>query len=126
MRDIAVGDRVVINPMAVPEDIIGNGGSTGALADYLLIKDAVRGRSIEVIPDHVPFEVAARSNEPMAVARHAVNRVAPGPPTRCWSSAPARSVWASLISLKSAAWSNMSVVAGRPVRPVGQGAAGGR
>jgi 2-desacetyl-2-hydroxyethyl bacteriochlorophyllide A dehydrogenase len=76
VRDIAVGDRVVINPMAVPEDIIGNGGSTGALADYLLIKDAVRGRSIEVVPDHVPFEVAAL-NEPMAVARHAVNQVAP-------------------------------------------------
>lgn len=76
VRDIAVGDRVVINPMAVPEDIIGNGGTTGALADYLLIKDAVRGRSIEVIPDHVPFEVAAL-NEPMAVARHAVNQVAP-------------------------------------------------
>jgi 2-desacetyl-2-hydroxyethyl bacteriochlorophyllide A dehydrogenase len=76
VRDIAVGDRVVINPMAVPEDIIGNGGSTGALADYLLIKDAVRGRSIEVIPGHVPFEVAAL-NEPMAVARHAVNQVAP-------------------------------------------------
>ncbi len=76
VRDIAVGDRVVINPMAVPEDIIGNGGTTGALADYLLIKDAVRGRSIEVIPGHVPFEVAAL-NEPMAVARHAVNQVAP-------------------------------------------------
>lgn len=76
VRDIAVGDRVVINPMAVPEDIIGNGGTTGALADYLLIKDAARGRSIEVIPGHVPFEVAAL-NEPMAVARHAVNQVAP-------------------------------------------------
>jgi 2-desacetyl-2-hydroxyethyl bacteriochlorophyllide A dehydrogenase len=73
---VAVGDRVVINPMAIPDDIIGNGGSTGALADYLLIRDAVRGRSFEVIPDHIPFEVAAL-NEPMAVARHAVNQVAP-------------------------------------------------
>lgn len=78
---IAVGDRVVINPMAVPDDIIGNGGSTGALADYLLIKDAVRGRSLEVIPSHIPFEVAAL-NEPMAVARHAVNQVAPKPTDR--------------------------------------------
>lgn len=76
VRDIAVGDRVVINPMAVPDDIIGNGGSTGALADYLLIKDALRGRSIEVVPEHIPYEVAAL-NEPMAVARHAVNQVAP-------------------------------------------------
>lgn len=73
---VAVGNRVVVNPMAVADDIIGNGGSTGALADYLLIKDAVRGRSLEVVPDHIPYEVAAL-NEPMAVARHAVNQVAP-------------------------------------------------
>src|ERR1700761_4050722 len=39
---IAVGDHVVINPMAAPHNIIGNGGSTGALADYLLIENAVR------------------------------------------------------------------------------------
>lgn len=78
VRDIAVGDRVVVNPMAMPDDIIGNGGSTGALADYLLIKGAVRGRSVEVVPAHIPYEVLAL-NEPMAVARHAVNQVAPGP-----------------------------------------------
>ena len=73
---IAVGDHVVINPMVAPGGIIGNGGPTGALADYLLIEDAVRGKSLEVVPDHIPFEVAAL-NEPMAVARHAVNQVAP-------------------------------------------------
>jgi len=76
VRDIAIGSRVVVNPMAVADDIIGNGGSAGALADFLLIKDAVRGRSLEVVPDHIPFEVAAL-NEPMAVALHAVNQVAP-------------------------------------------------
>lgn len=73
---IAVGNRVVVNPMAIADDMIGNGGSTGGLADYLLIKDAVRGRSLEVVPDHIPYEVAAL-NEPMAVALHAVNQVAP-------------------------------------------------
>jgi 2-desacetyl-2-hydroxyethyl bacteriochlorophyllide A dehydrogenase len=73
---ISVGDHVVINPMAAPSGIIGNGGPTGALADYLLIEDAVRGKSLEVVPDHIPFEVAAL-NEPMAVARHGVNQVAP-------------------------------------------------
>lgn len=73
---IAVGDHVVINPMAAPSGIIGNGGPTGALADYLLIERAVRGKSLEVVPDHIPFEVAAL-NEPMAVARHGVNQVAP-------------------------------------------------
>ena len=35
---ISVGDHVVINPMAAPSGIIGNGGPTGALADYLLIE----------------------------------------------------------------------------------------
>ena len=36
--------------MAAPTGIIGNGGATGALADYLLIEDAVRGKSLEVVP----------------------------------------------------------------------------
>ena len=67
---VAVGDHVVINPMAAPSGIIGNGGAIGGLADYLLIEDAVGGKSLEVVPDHIPFEVAAL-NEPMAVARHA-------------------------------------------------------
>jgi 2-desacetyl-2-hydroxyethyl bacteriochlorophyllide A dehydrogenase len=75
---VAVGDHVVINPMAAPGGIIGNGGAAGALADYLLIEDARRGVSLEVIPPHIPFEVAAL-NEPMAVARHGVNRCQPKP-----------------------------------------------
>jgi L-iditol 2-dehydrogenase len=75
---ISVGDHVVVNPMAAPSGIIGNGGARGALADYLLVEDAVRGKTLEVIPDHVPFEVAAL-NEPMAVARHGVNRTQPKP-----------------------------------------------
>jgi threonine dehydrogenase-like Zn-dependent dehydrogenase len=75
---ISVGDHVVINPMAAPSGIIGNGGATGALAEYLLIEHAVRGKSLEVVANHIPFEVAAL-NEPMAVARHGVNQVAPKP-----------------------------------------------
>ncbi|RAU95232.1 theronine dehydrogenase [Mycobacterium colombiense] len=75
---LSVGDHVVINPMAAPSGIIGNGGASGALADYLLIENAVRGTSLEVIPDHVPWEVAAL-NEPMAVARHGANRCRPKP-----------------------------------------------
>lgn len=75
---LAVGDHVVINPMAAPSGIIGNGGATGALADYLLIENAVRGTSLEVIPDHIPWAVAAL-NEPMAVARHGANRCRPKP-----------------------------------------------
>jgi 2-desacetyl-2-hydroxyethyl bacteriochlorophyllide A dehydrogenase len=75
---ISVGDHVVINPMAAPSGIIGNGGASGALSDYLLIENALRGTSLEVVPDHIPFEVAAL-NEPMAVARHGVNRCQPKP-----------------------------------------------
>jgi len=75
---IAIGDHVVINPMAAPSGIIGNGGATGALAEFLPIENAVRGTSLEVVPDHIPFEVAAL-NEPMAVARHGVNRCQPKP-----------------------------------------------
>jgi L-iditol 2-dehydrogenase len=75
---IGVGDHVVINPMAAPSGIIGNGGASGALADFLLIENAERGVSLEVIPDHIPWQVAAL-NEPMAVARHGVNRCKPKP-----------------------------------------------
>lgn len=75
---VAVGDHVVVNPMAAPSGIIGNGGATGALSEYLLIENAVRGVSLEVLPAHIPFEVAAL-NEPMAVARHGVNRCQPKP-----------------------------------------------
>jgi L-iditol 2-dehydrogenase len=78
VADIGVGDHVVINPMSAPRGIIGNGGATGALAEFLLIENAVRGTSLEVIPDHIPFEVAAL-NEPMAVARHGANRCQPKP-----------------------------------------------
>ncbi|WP_440710808.1 zinc-dependent alcohol dehydrogenase [Herbiconiux sp. YIM B11900] len=78
VEGITVGAHVVVNPMAAPSGIIGNGGATGALADFLLIEDAVLGTSLAIVPDHVPFEVAAL-NEPMAVARHAVNRVDPQP-----------------------------------------------
>lgn len=74
----AVGDHVVVNPMVAPSGIIGNGGALGALAEYLLIESAVRGKSLEVVPEHIPFEVAAL-NEPMAVARHGVNRCEPKP-----------------------------------------------
>ncbi len=76
VNGIAVGDHVVVNPMAAPSGIIGNGGAHGGLAEYLLIETARRGVSLEVIPDHIPFAVAAL-NEPMAVARHAVNRCKP-------------------------------------------------
>lgn len=75
---IAVGDHVVVNPIASRKAMIGSGGPGGGLSEFLLVPDAELGKSLAVIPDHVPFDVAAL-NEPMAVARHAVNRTAPQP-----------------------------------------------
>lgn len=76
--NISVGDHVVVNPMAAPSGIVGNGGAHGALAEYLLVENAARGTTLEVVPKHIPWEVVAL-NEPMAVARHAVNRTRPKP-----------------------------------------------
>ena len=70
---LKTGDRVVVNPQAAPSGIIGCGGTLGGMSEYLLIQNAVAGQSVAVFPDDLPFEVAAL-NEPMAVARHCVNR----------------------------------------------------
>ncbi|MGO8860763.1 MAG: zinc-dependent alcohol dehydrogenase [Acidimicrobiales bacterium] len=68
---IAVGDHVVVNPIAAGQT--GNGGPFGGLSDFLKIENAELGRNLAVVPNHVPFDIAA-INEPMAVSRHAVNR----------------------------------------------------
>ena len=70
---LKVGDRVVVNPQGVPSGIIGCGGEHGAMSEYLLLENAEIGRTVAVFPDTVPFDVASL-NEPMAVARHCVNR----------------------------------------------------
>jgi threonine dehydrogenase-like Zn-dependent dehydrogenase len=71
VREIKVGDHVVVNPIAGGQP--GNGGPFGGLSDFLKVEDAEVGRNIAVIPKHVPFDVAA-INEPMAVSRHAMKR----------------------------------------------------
>ncbi|MFJ3308944.1 zinc-binding dehydrogenase [Streptomyces sp. NPDC086549] len=73
VTDLKAGDRVVVNPQDAPTGIIGCGGRYGGMSEYLLIENAVVGRSVAVFPDTVPFDVASL-NEPMAVSRHAVNR----------------------------------------------------
>ncbi|WP_210592437.1 zinc-binding dehydrogenase [Streptomyces sp. GESEQ-35] len=73
VTDLKVGDRVVVNPQGAPSGIIGCGGRLGGMMEYLLIEDVEVGKSVAVFPDTVPFYVAAL-NEPMAVARHCVNR----------------------------------------------------
>src|SRR5262245_23937110 len=77
VQGIAVGGQVVVNPIAAGQP--GNGGPFGGLSDFLKVEDVELGRNVAVIPNDVPFDVAAL-NEPMAVSRHAVNRtgVKPG------------------------------------------------
>jgi len=71
IKNIAVGQRVIVNPYA---NLIGNGGTEGAFADYLLVRDALRvSDNLLVIPDNVSMEHAALA-EPLAVALHGVNR----------------------------------------------------
>ncbi|MFF0013548.1 zinc-binding dehydrogenase [Streptomyces sp. NPDC005374] len=70
---LKAGDRVVVNPQGVPSGIIGCGGAHGGMSEYLLLEDAEVGRTVAVVPDTLPFDVASL-NEPMAVALHCVNR----------------------------------------------------
>ncbi len=78
VEGIAVGQRVVINPMMTPS-YIGSGGPEGAFTEELLVRGALVGESLLPIPADLPYEVAALT-EPLAVALHGVNRamVEPG------------------------------------------------
>lgn len=78
---LRVGDHVVVDPHAAPTGIIGCGGALGGMSEYLLVQDAVVGRGVALVPDSLPFAVAAL-NEPMAVALHCVNRAEAGPADR--------------------------------------------
>jgi threonine dehydrogenase-like Zn-dependent dehydrogenase len=71
--DVAVGQRVVINPMQTTS-YIGSGGPEGAFTEELLVRNARLGDSLLPIPDDLPFDVAALT-EPLAVALHGVNRM---------------------------------------------------
>ena len=72
VKDVTVGQRVVINPMMTPS-FIGSGGPEGAFTEELLVRDARVGDSLLPIPGDLPYEIAALS-EPLAVALHGVNR----------------------------------------------------
>ncbi|MCW6006060.1 zinc-binding dehydrogenase [Micromonospora sp. CPCC 205371] len=101
---VKVGDRVVVNPQAAPTGIIGCGGTLGGMREYLIIENAVVGKSLAIIPDTVPYDVAAL-NEPMAVALHCVNRseVRPGDKVLIFGAGP--------IGLGAAIWLKLRGVA---------------
>ena len=66
---LKVGDRVVVNPMANANSI-GNGGSEGAFAPYLLVRNVVQGNdAVLKVPDELSPEQAAMV-EPLSVALH--------------------------------------------------------
>jgi len=73
VKNVSVGQRVVINPMMTPS-AIGSGGPEGAFTEELLVRDARVGDNLLPIPNDLPFEVAAMT-EPLAVALHGVNRM---------------------------------------------------
>ena len=74
----AVGDHVVIDTMAFSDGLLGSGGEQGAFSEFVVVRGAMAGRQLRVIPNYIPWHVAAL-NEPMAVAYHAVNRTDPKP-----------------------------------------------
>ncbi|MDP9844865.1 zinc-dependent alcohol dehydrogenase [Streptosporangium lutulentum] len=76
VEGLEVGDHVVLNPMAAGDGIIGSGGAQGGLSEYVAVRDAKVGTHLVTVPKEIPFPVVAL-NEPMAVARHAVNRTRP-------------------------------------------------
>jgi (R,R)-butanediol dehydrogenase/meso-butanediol dehydrogenase/diacetyl reductase len=78
VADIVPGMRVFINPNVGNGNVIGNGGTEGAFAEKLLVRDAVLGTSLLPIPDTLSFAQAAIV-EPLAVGRHGIHR---GNPTR--------------------------------------------
>ena len=75
---ITPGMRVFINPTAGDGTVMGNGGSEGAFAGRVLVRNAVAGESLLILPDSVSLAQAALI-EPLAVGLHGVNR---GRPTR--------------------------------------------
>jgi 2-desacetyl-2-hydroxyethyl bacteriochlorophyllide A dehydrogenase len=78
VKNVAVGQRVIINPMNTPS-YIGSGGPEGAFTEELLVRDARVGDSLLPMPKDLPYELAALT-EPLSVAMHGVNRaqVKPG------------------------------------------------
>ncbi len=77
VSDIAVGDRVCVNPMGAG-NAIGNGGGEGGFADYLLVRNASAGDAVYRLPDHLGMRDGALV-EPLAVGMHAVNQARPKP-----------------------------------------------
>ncbi len=70
---VAVGDRVVVNPTALDPQI-GNGGTEGGFAPYLLVRDVAHyPHAVHKIPDTMDDRTGALV-EPMSVGMHGVHQ----------------------------------------------------
>ncbi len=72
VKDMEIGQHVVINPMG-SSAVIGCGGPEGAFTEELLVRDAAWGRTLLRVPEGLSSEYAALA-EPLGVAMHGVNR----------------------------------------------------
>jgi len=106
---IEIGDHVVVNVMATIDGLLGSGGAQGALSERIVLKDAKAGVQFRVVPKHIPWEVVAL-NEPMAVARHAVNRLEPRPQDKVAIFGAGPIGLGALISLRRAGVSHIVVI----------------
>ncbi|MFT5574602.1 MAG: (R,R)-butanediol dehydrogenase/meso-butanediol dehydrogenase/diacetyl reductase [Bermanella sp.] len=71
VRHLAVGERVVVNPVAANN--LGNGGSEGGFTQQLLVKNASEVGVLLSLPASLSDEQGALV-EPLSVATHAVNQ----------------------------------------------------
>jgi len=69
---VAVGQRVVVNPMGA-ENSIGNGGREGGFTQQLLVRNVNKDRCLYIIPDTLS-DLQGALVEPLGVAMHAVNQ----------------------------------------------------
>ncbi|AMO70588.1 zinc-dependent alcohol dehydrogenase [Sphingorhabdus sp. M41] len=72
VEGLAIGQRVIVNPMNTP-GFIGSGGPEGAFTEELLVREARLNDSVLPIPEGIPYDIAAMC-EPLAVALHGINR----------------------------------------------------
>ena len=82
VADVYPGMRVIINPIPVAGQVMGNGGTEGAFTDFLLVRDAALNRNLYAVPEGMPLHIAALT-EPLGVARHGVNRAKPQRNSKC-------------------------------------------
>lgn len=74
VRRWRIGQRVTVSPMTAA-NLIGNGGSEGAFAPQVCVREADLPGTVLSLPQELSAEVAALA-EPLSVAMHAIGRVA--------------------------------------------------